>query len=69
MVRSTQVESLKETDNMATGGSQILICLSAAVPGFYLPLADSTTCDFEVFQKPKSHIQKPKQKKIHIKKI
>lgn len=50
MVRGTEVESLRETDNMATGGSQISICQSAAIPGFYPPLADG---NFKVVQKPK----------------
>lgn len=39
VVRDTGVMSLK-THNMATGGSQILISLSVAIPGFY-PHPDS----------------------------
>lgn len=30
----SEAETLKETDNMATGGSHILICLSAPMSGF-----------------------------------
>ncbi|KAK5935427.1 hypothetical protein CgunFtcFv8_020791 [Champsocephalus gunnari] len=33
--QNTEVEYLQETDNMDTGGSQVLIRLSVAKPGFY----------------------------------